>query len=144
MPRLELHRLRLAMAQVQAFLESFQVQDESQAPRGGSQFFLAAPGIHGVWCRGWVLHENGDACSAFAGFSEASHIAGKMFLKMGDDEESPRRGTPGSGAGAVSSWTHRVVVGRSGCGAVWSAIPSSPRCSLQSVWEVAERLGEAG
>ena len=91
-----------------------------------------------------MLDENVDARLAFIGFSQASHIAEQMFLRFGDDEESQRRGTPGSGAGAVPRGKHRDVVGPSGCGAVLSAIASSPRRSLQSVREVVEHSGQEG
>ena len=44
-----LHHSLVAMASVQAFLESFQVQTESQAPRGESQLFLQSLGSMGSW-----------------------------------------------------------------------------------------------
>ena len=43
-----------------------------------------------------MLDANVDARLAFTGFSQASHIAEQMFLRFGDDEESQRRGMPGS------------------------------------------------
>ena len=94
-----------------------------------------------------MLDENVDARLAFTCFSQASHIAEQMFLRFGDDEESQRRGTPGSGGGAVPRGKHRDVVRPSGCGAVlsgMSAIASSPRRSLQSVREVVEHSGQEG
>lgn len=71
-----------------------------------------------------MLDENVDARLAFTGFSQASHIAEQMFLRFGDDEESQRRGTPGSGGGAVPRGKHRDVVRPSGCGAVglWGSV----------------------